>query len=84
MTEVEKILIIDKCETLEELKEALVTVSENGVIPGSSRTWTVEQQQNAAEQIVLHNGRSNLCTRTYGIRQQALLIKQNMENEQNS
>lgn len=79
MTELEKYEAVNSSNSIEELQEAIRLIGENssekGSIMGRKHSFKVEQQCTGVELIVKEGARANICTRSYGIRQQALYLK---------
>jgi hypothetical protein len=76
MTDLEKYELINKCETAEELSDAIIKISDQtGFIQGRTRMFNADQMANYCDLVINGNGSPNLLTREFGIRQQALYIK---------
>lgn len=74
--ELEKFQIINKCETTEELKNAIVKISDkNGYIQGRFYSFDAYKMKDRVDLVIDKNYPANYLTRSYGIRQQALYIK---------
>ena len=84
MSELEKWQLINACETVEDLQQAIITIAdlETKQIRGRRRYWDAEKLSNYVP-VVVKNGISyaTVLTREYGIRQQALYIRCCEENE---
>jgi hypothetical protein len=68
---------VNGCETVEELKKAILDISKSNhhnVIMGRTRAFDGEKMSLYVEDVVLGKLPFNLLTRNYGIRQQALYI----------
>ena len=77
MTDLEKYEMVNKCETQQELLDAIVALGdENGEIQGRSRKFSVEKMVKQTKQYFedQHNI-PNVLTREFGLRQQAMYIK---------
>lgn len=73
MTELEKYERVNKCETLDELADAIESFAdESGLIKGKTRFFNADKMSNYCRtySYKVHN----TLTREYGIRQQALYI----------
>lgn len=76
MSELEKYELVNKCETIEELRYAILQLSnDNNQIEGRERFFNGERMSDNVLNVVNGYGSPNLLTRKYGIRQQALYIK---------
>ena len=75
MTELEKYEIVNKCETVEELADAILKVSGGIVIEGRQTSFDAEKMSKRVSQVINEDLIPNCLTRQYGIRQQALYIK---------
>lgn len=78
MSELEKWQLINSCETVEELQQAIITIAdpETKQIQGRRTFWDAEKLSNYVPMVVKDGiGYAALLTREYGIRQQALYIK---------
>jgi hypothetical protein len=74
MTELEKYQAVNACETAGELEKAILSIAEDGQVPGRSSPKNAETQASYVK-LVLTGYPANILTRSYGIRQQALYIK---------
>lgn len=74
MEELEKWVLVNKAETVEELQEALIAIAENGKIQGRQREWDAEQQAKFVRDIYNGFRPFNNLTRSYGIRQQVMYL----------
>lgn len=73
MTELEKFKLVNACETLEELAQAIEAISdENGMIQGRTKYFNAERMASHCMNFRLRP--ANTLTREYGIRQQGLYI----------
>jgi hypothetical protein len=77
MTDLEKYELVNKCETSEELSDAIIKISnpKTGLISGRIRMFIADQMANYCDLVINGNSSPNLLTREFGIRQQALYIK---------
>ena len=74
MTDLERYIAINNCETKEELKEAIMAIAdENGMIQNRTKKRPAINTVNAVDE-VFKGYPARLLTRAYGIRQQALYI----------
>lgn len=73
MTELEKYEKVNKCETLEELADVIISFSNSeGMIEGKTRSFSASLM---AENCIHFSKRNfNTLTRQYNIRQQAMYI----------
>lgn len=77
MTELEKYQLINSCETVVELEEAIVKIADSlGNIAGREKTFNAEYMSSFVRCIVNDSCDPRYLTRNYGIRQQALYLKQ--------
>lgn len=74
MEELYKWKMINSCETIEELKEAITKIGENGVIEGTSKEFKVEDQLRACNIVWEYTAPLNYLTRNYGIRRQMMYL----------
>jgi len=67
---------VNKCETYEELAEAIRKIGVHGMIQGRIRTFESEKMALMCEnfETFMENGIPNVLTREFGIRQQAMYI----------
>jgi hypothetical protein len=75
MTELEKYELVNKCETVEELANAILKVSGGIEIKGRQQNFDAEKMSKRVDQVINGNLIPNVLTRQYGIRQQALYLK---------
>ncbi len=75
MTELEKFQLINQCETVEELADAILKISGGIEIKGRFISFDAEKMSKRVAQVVNEDLIPNVLTRQYGIRQQALYIK---------
>ena len=77
MTELEKFQLINSCETIDELTEAIYKIADDsGNIMGRTRLFNaVTQASNARELLKNKNLPLNYLTRSYGIRQQVAYLR---------
>ena len=77
MTELEKYETVNAAATLEELQAVVLKLNdENGLIQGRSEKYPVEMMAHNVRLVVDEGHRANLLTRSYGIRQQALYLRE--------
>lgn len=76
MTELEKYELVNSCETGQELKDAMLKISDsdNGVIRGRVRDFDGNRMAGYVHLVINEGAPANLLTRTYGIRQQAIYV----------
>lgn len=74
MDELEKYELINKAETVEELKEAMEAISEKGMIKGRRKSYIADEMIAMVDFIYNDNYPLNFLTRNYGIRQQMLYL----------
>jgi len=76
MTKQDAYEAVNKCETYEELAEAIRKIGVHGMIQGRIRTFESEKMAKACEIFdrYMKLGLPNVLTREFGIRQQALYI----------
>lgn len=69
--------LVNRCETAEELSDAIIKISnpQSGLIEGRSRSFNAYNMANACFGVIEGHIPANMLTREYGIRQQALYIK---------
>lgn len=73
MTDLEKFQAVNRCESLEELAQCILSFAdENGVIEGRTRPFDAKLMANQCRKysLLFHNS----LTREWGIRQQAMYI----------
>lgn len=75
LTEEQKYSIINNCETVEDLENAIIGISDHGTIEGKSRSFDAIKMSSYVKAVVNGELIPNVLTRSYGIRQQALYIK---------
>jgi hypothetical protein len=76
MEELEKYELINKCETDNELAQAILLLSDKeGMVKGRNKAFAAEKMAGSCHLVINKNYPPNLLTREYGIRQQALYIK---------
>lgn len=74
--ELEKYQLINKCETADDLKNAIAMISDqNGNIQGRKYSFDAYKMRERVDLVINRGYPANLLTRSYGIRQQALYIK---------
>ena len=74
MDELEKYKLINKAETIEELKEAIGAISEKGMIKGRRKFYMADEMIAIVDFIYNDNYSLNFLTRNYGIRQQMFYL----------
>ena len=72
MTDLEKYEAVNKCETLEELAECILSFANKGLIKGRTKIFNAGMMAAACRQydLTFHS----TLTREFGIRQQAMMI----------
>lgn len=75
MTDLEKYELINKCETSEDLKNAILAIAEFGTINGRRKSYDANKMCYAVDKVIHQDYPANFLTRSFGIRQQALYIK---------
>jgi len=76
MGELEKWELINQCETIEALEKAVITVAdENGIIWGRKRQFDAEKMSKFVRLVITKEYYPEYLTRSYGIRQQALYLR---------
>ena len=76
MTELEKFQKVNKCETVEELANVVLSFAdEHEMIQGRKRLFDANKMAFAVRLVVSGDVIPNALTREFGIRQQALYIK---------
>lgn len=76
MTDLEKFELVNSCESIKELQNAILKIGESGLIEGRKRIFDAEKMANCVPTIVKENGYPNYLTRKWGIRQQALYLRE--------
>lgn len=76
MTDLEKYELVNSCGSIQELQDAILKIGEAGMIEGRKRYFDAENMANWVPAIVKENGYPNHLTRKWGIRQQALYLKE--------
>lgn len=76
MTELEKYQLVNRCQTIESLENAIMTIGSenNGMIHGRTRIFSAKIMSSYVRGAVSLVLPANLLTRNYGIRQQALYL----------
>jgi hypothetical protein len=70
--------LVNKCDTSEELAQIILNFADsNGNIQGRSRVFNAKEMSRNVELVIKHDYRSTLLTREFGIRQQAVYLKNN-------
>ena len=75
MTELEKYELVNQCDTIEDLANAILAIANGSEIQGRQESFDAEEMAQDVEYVVKHDRRANVLTRKYGIRQQALYLK---------
>jgi hypothetical protein len=77
MEELEKYQLINKCETDNELADAIIAISnpETNMILGRTKVFDAMKMAENCHLVIKRDFPPNLLTREFGIRQQALYIK---------
>ena len=76
MTEEEKFLEVNECETPEELENAIIKIADDdGIIRGRRYEFDSKQMSKMVIPVIEGVVPPNFLTRNYGIRQQALYLK---------
>ncbi len=73
MEELLKWQLINSAETIEDLKKAITSIAEDGIIVGRRKNFTLKNQLLAVDAI-LEGYPFNFLTRNYGIRQQMMYL----------
>ena len=66
---------MNQCEDAEELSEAILAASEDGIIQGRKRPFDANKMAGYVAPVIAGSLPANVLTREFGIRQQALYIK---------
>ena len=76
MTELEKYQLVNRCQTIEALENAIMAIGSenNGMIYGRTRIFPAKIMSSYVCGVVSLALPANLLTRNYGIRQQALYL----------
>lgn len=76
MNELEKYELINSCENVAELEDAIIKIAEpSGMINGREKQFDAKYMSSFVRCIVNDSCDPRYLTRNYGIRQQALYIK---------
>lgn len=76
MSELEKYELVNSCETVKELEEAILKLAdEDGMIGGRTKKFNAELMSKKVWLVVNQIEPANRLTRNYGIRQQALYLQ---------
>lgn len=76
MSELEKYELVNSCETVKELEEAILKLAdEDGMITGRTKKFNAEMMSKKVWLVVNQIEPANRLTRNYGIRQQALYLQ---------
>jgi hypothetical protein len=77
LNEVEIWVRVNLCESPAELSEAIISLAdENGEIQGRSKKFDADRMASYVEDVVKGEVHPSILTREYGIRQQALYLKE--------
>jgi len=79
MDDLQKYLLVNSSETLEDLAETIMNISTNDIIEGRTRNFSAEDM--AAHCQNFRPQTPEFLTRNYGIRQQAMMINHYMKLE---
>lgn len=75
MTDLDKYELINSCESIQELEEAILLIAdENGIIMGRSKPFNAINLSGYVFGVVTGILPPNYLVRSYGIRQQALYL----------
>ena len=76
MTELEKYQLVNRCQTIEALENAIMAIGSgnSGMIRGRTRIFSAKIMSSYVRGVVSLALPANLLTRNYGIRQQALYL----------
>ena len=75
MTDLEKFQLVNKCETAQELSDAILAFADDyGMIQGRIRAFNASKMADTVQYVVNGDIYANALTREFGIRQQALYI----------
>ena len=82
MTELEKYQLVNSCETVEGLTNAIRQIAdpETGKIQGRVKEFDSQRMAGYVTFVINEGAPANLLTREFGIRQQALYIKYCIDN----
>lgn len=76
MTELQKWQAVNQCENGKALHDLIVQFAdEDGMIQGRKRKFSATQMAHHVHDVLQNDYSSNLLTREFGIRQQALYLK---------
>lgn len=77
MTDLEKYELVNKAESIKELEDAILACAEeNGQINGRARPFDAKWMASRVAPVVKEEGYPNNLTRRFGIRQQALYLRE--------
>lgn len=77
MSELEKYELINGCEDIESLEQAILKLAdEDGRVQGRAQSFNASSMASYVEHVVKGNCVANYLTRCYGIRQQALYLRE--------
>jgi len=74
MTELEKFQKINICENADELAQAIIDISENGIVKGRIKGFDAKKMASRVKEVIAEDMIPNVLTREFGIRQQAIYI----------
>jgi hypothetical protein len=74
MEELNRWELVNKSETADQLKEAILSFAKDGEIQGRSRSFDAEKMASYVDGVIEGQLPPRSLTRNYGIRQQALYI----------
>ena len=72
MSDIDKYELVNKCETLDELSDAIKSIADGADIIGRTESFNASFMAKLCKTYSLNN--HNVLTRKYGIRQQAMMI----------
>jgi hypothetical protein len=76
MTELQKWQAVNQCENEKVLHDLIIQFAdEDGMIQGRSRKFDANKMANALQLFIEDEAPSNVFTREFGIRQQAIYLK---------
>ncbi len=73
--ELEKYQKVNECESIEELQNAILSITNKNLIQGKTKILNGQRMASYVKGVVENDLSPNLLTRNYGIRQQALYLK---------
>ena len=77
MTELEKFRVVNLCETVEDLTNAIKLIAdpETGKVQGRAKEFDAQRMAGYVTLVVNEGAPANLLTREFGIRQQAIYLR---------